>query len=325
MNPLISIVIPIYNVEAYLKICIESVLVQTYTNIEILLVNDGSPDNCGKICNEYALIDNRIKVIHKENGGLSDARNIALDIIEGEYVTFIDSDDSVAPDYIETLYNLIKEYNVTLSISGFIHVYEGKEENKIDGKSLSKGFLSAFNAIETMFYQNKFETSAWGKLYKKELFGNEIRYPKGLLYEDLPTTYKLILKAGNVAYTNKRTYYYLLRKDSIQCSKFNTKKLDILKVADMMLENIQNNYPSLSNSLKCRLFSSYLNVFLQTEKGSEFETVLWKRIVKYRVTVLLNLKGRNQAIVAAIISLFGISVLRYCFSLINIRKSFIVY
>ena len=116
-QPLISVIVPCYNVEEYLPRCVESVLNQTYRNLEILLVDDGSPDRCGEICDEYAAVDSRVKVIHKENGGLSDARNVALNVMKGEYVTFVDSDDYVAADYVEYLYKLMEEYGVKLSVS----------------------------------------------------------------------------------------------------------------------------------------------------------------------------------------------------------------
>jgi len=320
MNSLISVIVPIYNVEPYLSRCVDSILDQTYTNLEIILVNDGSPDNCGKICNEYALADPRIKVIHKENGGLSDARNVALDEMNGEYVTFIDSDDFVEPNYVEILYNLARKYNVQLSISNFLHYYEEKGAEKANPQRIENSTLSSEKAVETMFYQDKFETSAWGKLYKKELFGNDIRYPKGLLYEDLPTTYKLILRAKEIAYTNQHTYYYRIRNDSIQWAPFNQKKLDILKVADIMTYDIMNNSTTLLKPLKCRLFSSYLNIYLQTNLDNESEHILWQRISYLKYSILFNIKARKRAIIAAFICFFHKSAVRYIFKLHNHRR-----
>lgn len=320
INPLISVVIPIFKVEKYINRCIDSITIQTYSNLEIILVDDGSPDSCGLICDDYAKKDIRIIVIHKENGGLSDARNVGIEIAKGDYITFIDSDDYVDINYIEVLYDLTQKFDAPLSVSSFSHFKEeGGKIEKDKGESITN-VLSVNEAIETMFYQDKFETSAWGKLYKKELFGHDIRYPKGMLYEDLPTTYKLMLKAGRIAYTTQRTYHYLLRGDSIQCSGFSPRKMDILKVADMIVPDIKNNHPELYESLKCRLFSAYMNIFLQTKEGDEYSGILWKRIVAYRWSVLNNRRARKKAIVAALISTLGKSMIRHCFSLINIRN-----
>lgn len=319
-EPLISIIVPIFKVEQYLRKCIDSIIEQTYSNLEIILVDDGSPDNCGLICDEYATKDIRIIVIHKENGGLSDARNGGIDIAKGEYITFIDSDDYVDINYIEVLYDLTQKFDASLSVSSFSHFKEEGGEIEKDKGRVITNVLSANEAIETMFYQDKFETSAWGKLYKKELFGHDIRYPKGMLYEDLPTTYKLMLKAVRIAYTTQRTYHYLLRGDSIQCSAFNPKKMDILKVADMIIPDIRNNHPELYESLKCRLFCAYMNIFLQTEKDSAYQEILWKEIKGYRWGILKDRNARKKAIIAALISILGQSAVRYCFSLINIRN-----
>jgi len=317
--PLISVIIPIYQVEKYIKTCIDSIIHQTYFNLEIILVDDGSLDNCGTICDNYLSQDSRIKVIHKKNGGLSDARNVAIDIANGEYITFIDSDDFVSPNHINTLYSLICKYRVTLSISQFKNYKEG-DDLYIRQPIEREIYLDFQNAIKTMLYQRKFETSAWGKLYKSDLFDNGIRYPKGLLYEDLPTTYKLIQKANYVAVTNQITYYYLLRNNSIIGNTFNIKKKDILEVGNMMKDHFQKELPVLLNPLKCRLLSSYLNVYMQIERKTPIEKIFWKRIKEFRKTVLLDNQARAKARIACLLSYCGQDILRFCFYFINRRK-----
>lgn len=159
-NPLITVIIPCYKVEQYLPKCINSVLTQTYTNLEIILVDDGSPDNCGNICDNYAQKDSRIKVIHKTNGGLSDARNKGIDIAHGEYITFIDSDDYVSNDYIEVLYNLLKENNAQMSICLPYCISEMNETIiRINNKN-KKIIFNSEEALISMFYQKDFDTSA---------------------------------------------------------------------------------------------------------------------------------------------------------------------
>ena len=183
----ITIVVPVYKVEKYLRRCIESILQQTYKNIEIILVDDGSPDNCGKICDEYKEKDNRIIVIHKENGGLSDARNAGIDIATGKYIAFIDSDDYVANNFISSLYDVCIKNECEIAQCKFKRVTEDyKEEQKeisettiLDGKS----------AIKEIYGQNDVYTIvAWNKLYLKNLF-NDIRYTVGKIHEDESTTY----------------------------------------------------------------------------------------------------------------------------------------
>ena len=193
-NPLISVIIPIYNVEQYLKRCVESLRHQTYSNLEIILVDDGSPDSCGKICDDYQKADNRIKVIHKKNGGLSDARNVGIGMAQGEYITCIDSDDFVSPFFIENLWVAIEKSKCEIATSWFIDYYEGDnipETKKMNIKDIT--VLSKEEFYKKLLYQDGVEVSAWGKLYKASLFQG-VKYPVGKLYEDIPTTYLLIEK-----------------------------------------------------------------------------------------------------------------------------------
>lgn len=160
--PLVSVIVPCYNVEQYLPQCIDSILNQTYQNLEVWLVDDGSPDRCGEICDEYAKKDARIKVINKKNGGLADARNVALDVMTGEYVVFVDSDDYISPTHIEGLYHLIEKYGADVSVNTFCSFYEGSSPNP-SPKSTKDWVLDGLHAAEIMFYQEHFDTTAWGK------------------------------------------------------------------------------------------------------------------------------------------------------------------
>ena len=209
---LISIIIPVYKVEKYLEKCIESVLKQTYTNLQIILVDDGSPDNCGKICDEYAKKDARIEVIHKANGGLSDARNVGISIAKGKYIGFVDSDDYIKTDMYEKLINLIKKYNADISVCNLYDVIDGKEyiRNKENG-------IQEYNRIEILkeiLLDKNIQSYAWNKLYKKELF-DEIKYPIGKKYEDIGTTFYVFEKCNKIVVTSEPKYYYLKRADSL--------------------------------------------------------------------------------------------------------------
>lgn len=215
-QPLVSVIVPIYKVEPYLRRCLDSIVNQTYTNLEIILVDDGSPDACPQICDEYAARDNRIVVIHKENGGLSDARNAGLDICKGEYISFIDSDDWVDEKYVEVLYEIQKKTAAELSIC----VYDSfLEDGRLSSSCLSKtsGIIS-WDFHEVLIRLCAEDTlglmAVWGKLYARMLF-DSIRFPKGKLYEDAYINYKLYMQCDKVCYSEIPLYHYRIRNGSI--------------------------------------------------------------------------------------------------------------
>ena len=211
-NDLISIIIPVYKVEKYLEKCIESVLKQTYTNLEIFLIDDGSPDNCGKICDEYAKKDSRIEVIHKANGGLSDARNVGISKAKGRYIGFVDSDDYIKENMYEILLNLIKKYDADVSICNLYDVIDGNEY--IRNKENGIREYSRLDILKEVLLDKNIQSYAWNKLYKKELF-DEVKYPIGKKYEDIGTTFYIFEKCNKIVVTSEPEYYYLKRSDSL--------------------------------------------------------------------------------------------------------------
>lgn len=318
MKPLISIIVPVYNVEAYLAKCVDSILAQTYTNLEIILVNDGSSDGCGRICDEYAKQDKRIKVIHKQNGGLSDARNVAIDVATGEFITFIDSDDYVTDDYIMTLYSLIEKYECKVSIALYNTFVEGSKP-KVVNRVYREDCQTNIKAIEEMFYQEKYDTASWAKLYHSSLFATGIRYPKGIVYEDLATTYLLIFQSDKVAFCNRRIYNYLLRRDSIEGSSFSSKKMDsALKVCELM-ESHLDILGKVMQAYQCRMMSFFFHLLLKMPDGYEHRNMLYKRIKAIRWSVLCNSRARKKARVASLLSYFGLGVVKGVFHLIDRR------
>ncbi len=253
---LISVIIPVYKVEKYLEKCIQSVINQTYENLQIILVDDGSPDNCGKICDEYAKKDHRIEVIHKSNGGLSDARNKGLEIAKGEYIGFVDSDDYIEADMYEVLYNLLKQYNADVSICNFYTVSQGK----ISIKNADNG-INEYNRIEILkeiLLDKNIQSYAWNKLYKKELF-DEIKYPIGKKYEDIGTTFFLLEKCNKVVVTGKSEYYYINRQDSIVNNVTETTITDYIELIMQRYDYIEENIKELSSYNK-----DYLKRILKT-------------------------------------------------------------
>lgn len=221
MQELISVIVPVYNVEDYIRRCIDSILNQSYKNFELLLIDDGSPDRCGDICDNYATRDNRVRVIHKINGGLSDARNVGIDIAKGSYLTFIDSDDWVHVDYIRSMYELAINRKAEIAVCGFIKTStEVKQDSSSEVRILEFSNVEALQHLTGKLYVPLVVT--WGKLYKANLFRN-IRFPVGKIHEDEFTTYKLLYVANKVVYTPQVLLYYWQRSDSIMGSGFKLK------------------------------------------------------------------------------------------------------
>lgn len=214
MENLVSIIIPVYKVEPYLRRCLDSIVNQTYTNLEIILIDDGSPDSCPAICDEYAAKDKRIIVIHKENGGLSDARNAGLDICRGDWIAFVDSDDWVADCYVETMLKAVLKENADLAVANHI---SSSSIFSFNLKCISHNTKS-FNSVEaTKKLWSTDETTfvtAWGKLYRANLW-KSIRFPKGCIHEDEYTAYKILYTACKTIYLELPLYIYFQRADSI--------------------------------------------------------------------------------------------------------------
>ena len=259
MNSLISVIVPIYKVEKYLRKCVESILSQTHTNLEIILVDDGSPDNCGAICDEYAKQDARIKVIHKPNGGLSDARNAGLDIMTGEYVAFVDSDDWIGPRMYETLLQMLKLFQADIAIGGVADDLE--QDGKVTTVKVSNYGDEPFSesAAEAMRRYFHGSWAAWDKLYKADLF-RDIRYPVGEINEDEAIVLQLLSKCTRVCYTNEVFYHYMRRPSSgsITAASFSVKKLAWQAHCRDNLEFVQAHYPTLVSDAAARYRGSLL-------------------------------------------------------------------
>lgn len=249
MNPTISIIIPVYNVEKYIHRCINSILNQTFKDFELILVNDGSTDNCGEICDFYGSIDDRVKVIHKNNRGVSDARNRGIDIAKGNYISFVDSDDFIELDMYESMYKKIEEDNADICICGI-------REIKEDGNIIQQYIPSNINLKEII-------TRAYpcNKLFNKELFKDN-RFKVGRYYEDLELIPKLYLDTNNITYIKEIKYNYVKRDGSIT-SKVDDKILDwLLSYVDlkkyMIEKDIFNKYKNEFNDSCIKFGKTYI-------------------------------------------------------------------
>lgn len=285
---IISVVIPIYNVEKYLRQCVDSIIRQTYKNLEIILVDDGSPDGCPDICDQYALEDERIKVIHKTNGGLSDARNAALEIASGEWIVFVDSDDTVEPTFIETLLDTALKNEADIACCSYYKMYPDGAKAAAS-KRLDKAIFTGIEAVRDIFTAGTLcEHMAWNKIYKTALFkDNAIKYPVGKIHEDNFTTYKLFYFANKVAFVNRPLYNYLQRPDSIMGRKFDRRRLDVFEMVDECKaffvnkgESLVNEIASMELLVALGVYSSYLQ-----REGSDYES---KMTIRFRITHLHN-------------------------------------
>lgn len=253
----ISIIIPVYNVEKEVKNCLESVINQTYENLEIIVVNDGSTDNSKEICLEIAERDNRIIYLEKQNGGLSDARNFGINNASGDYLFFLDSDDYIEHDCIESLYRAIKEDNTKIAVALPRVIYSsGAVVEKATGEHQ---VFSTEESLRLLMYDEKISVSAWAKLYSKDII-SDIRFPVSRLFEDNATTYKFIASTDKVTFISKSVYNYIIRKGSITRSKFSLKRLDVIKSTDEMCDYCEMNFPNIKNAIIRRRVWARINV-----------------------------------------------------------------
>lgn len=247
---LISVIVPVYNVEKYLKRCIESILKQTFKSFELLLIDDGSTDASGQICDESLEYDNRIIVFHKKNGGLSDARNYGISKAKGKYITFIDSDDYIGPRFLENLYNGCEKNNAKLAVGTSIFSYSEVLECFAEQKKGDSTIYTSEEALKEICLNVKFGVSAWGKLFDRELF-RTIQFPIGVLYEDLQTIPYVIADCKKIAYCQGATYYWYQRKGSIMHS-YNHRNDVWYDGAERFVEFIKHNYSDLYEYAICR-------------------------------------------------------------------------
>lgn len=275
----ISIIVPVYNVEAYLERCVESILKQTYTNLEILLVNDGSTDKSGELCDKLALRDHRIRVIHKENGGLSDARNRGIDEASSNLIGFIDSDDYIDEDMYETLYRQMVASKADLSMCGHYDVYHQIPEKQV--AEIKTWELMPEEAIKMVMEAKILSVTAVNKLYKKALF-EQLRFRIGKIAEDAFIMVDLIHQCSKVVATNEKKYYYVHRENSITTQKFSLKFLNVIEAYEQNAKIISENYPDLYDVAIMRLNWAYFYVLDRLLVDNDFkDKVLEDRLISY--------------------------------------------
>ncbi|MGG0739351.1 glycosyltransferase family 2 protein [Niallia taxi] len=298
----ITVIVPIYNVQEYLDRCLKSIIGQTYKNLEIILVNDGSTDSSGEICDNYAVRDSRIRVIHKENGGLSDARNVGIQAATGNYIGFVDSDDFIHKDFYHVLYNTIVNYQCDVVEVGYKEVYEYEVDlsdddfMENDEASIIK-YFEKDKAVINSILDHDLRNYAWNKLYKKELWNN-IKFPKGKLFEDVFTTYQIFNCCTKIVKVEKVLYYYFQRADSIVNSKFSLKKLDHFEALNEVMDFMEDNYPKAAPITYIKYYMeslNYLSILMQNRNSIENSSQIIKTM-KSKLTNSNNMRHLSSSI-----------------------------
>lgn len=289
MRPEISVIVPVYKVEKYLHRCVDSILNQTFRDFELILVDDGSPDNCGAICDEYAEKDNRIRVIHKKNGGVSSARNAGIDWAftnsKSRWLTFVDSDDWVHPQYFDLLMLAAKTCDKDIAVTGFQQIH-GNEEIIASGE----GSFCCWKPEDYYVEQTVNAVVAWGKLYRKDCF-REIRYPVGKIHEDEFVTYRVLFRQDQIVVIDIPLYYYCVNPDSIMRSKWSEKRFHCLEALDAQIAFFTDNqYPKALKRAKMRLFR-LCEDYLRRIQGKEWRKT--RRSLRLRIRRYLSLYKRE--------------------------------
>lgn len=274
----ISIIVPVYKVERYLRKCVDSILKQTFTDFELILVDDGSPDNSGAICDEYAHKDPRVRVIHKQNGGLSDARNAGIEVAKSPYIGFVDSDDFIEADMFELLYRNLKAEKADLSICGIYDLYPGKKPKV---KAHIHEVVNQQQAIKVIFEGNIVSVHAYNKLYKRELFAN-VRYPVGKYHEDSYIILDILEQCQRVVIDSVQKYYYLHREDSITSEQFSSRQFDYIDAWEKNEKRLANAGPELRQVAHQRVcFANFLVLDKILVGNSERQVPRTKKLVKF--------------------------------------------
>lgn len=259
--PLISVIIPVYNTPKTIERCLLSIWAQTYSQLEVILVDDGSTDISGDICDRLAARDPRTRVLHQPNQGLSGARNAGLAVCRGQFVTFVDADDTVSPYLLADLYRLIRRHHTKLAISAISELYPDGREHLVANPHLPTR-LSTERALKVMLAEDGFTMAIAGKLFARSLF-NHIEFPLGKLHEDVGTTYRLLLACPEISYTARPLYYYHQNPASITHQSFRRQKLDLITLTDQMCDELQIRYPDLNPDLRRRRCHARFSILCQ--------------------------------------------------------------
>lgn len=264
-DPLISVLVPVYKTKEYLPRCVESICNQTYGNLEIILVDDGSPDDSGALCDQLALTDSRIRVVHKKNGGLATARNAGIDAMSGEFAAFVDSDDYIAPEMIRDLYELCRTHQAEIACCGIERIKDQGHVNYFNEKTEDFLLLNREEAMAELLENYRVTNSVCDKLFHKRIFDG-LRLTEGYIYEDFDVMYRCIHRADRVVYTGAPHYKYYLSQDSIIRGAFNARQFDLVAAARRRLAFFEQEYPRMLDTIRVKFLEMGLEMLYQSHK-----------------------------------------------------------
>ena len=308
MNEKVSIIIPAYNVENYISDCLEGVVSQTYKNIEVLIINDGSTDNTLKICNKYKANDDRIKIINKKNEGVAEARNDGIKYSKGMYIAFIDSDDMISKKYIQTLMYTINKYDGDIVSCDFKKT-RGKYNGIDKKKKVNIINFTTEGALTSLLYQKELDSSLWNKLIKKELFDG-LNFNKLKKFEDLDIFYKLICNAKTITYIRSVLYYYRIRKESLMNNEFSGDNILVKDVVNRMKKYITSKYPQLENACNCRILSMYFYLYRNIDKYNPLYEECVTNILNLRSSVIKDKNISNKTRIGIYLSNINMQLIK---------------
>lgn len=273
--PLISVIVPVYKTEAYLDRCVQSIADQTYKNLEIILIDDGSPDNCPAICDAWAEKDSRVKVVHKQNGGLSDARNAGMAMATGELMGFVDSDDWITPDMYQHLHDLMAADHSDIAACGAEMIWEDGTPPRMLTKS-GCCVLNQEEAMRAIIEESWLKQPVWYKLYKTALI-RDIPFPVGKYHEDVFWSYQAVARAQKVSVSDKVCYYYAQRSGSIMGEGYSLKRLDAVEAKTLQMAFVHEHFPALESLAQITLLFTCMyhgQLAIKSLKKPEREMVL---------------------------------------------------
>ena len=312
-KPLISVIISAYNSAKYLPACLDSIISQTYQNLEIICINDGSTDDSANTLQEYSKKDNRIKIITQKNSGLSAARNAGIKIAKGSYITFIDSDDKVEPNMLEGMISAIQNSHADIAVCSFKEIYENGKITHFN-KNHPKKIYNTESALKAMLKEEGFMVSATMKLFPAKYF-KDIKFPIDKLHEDVGTTYKLIMQASKIIFLPNEYYIYIHHNDSIVKSSFNHRKLDIITLTDQMCDDLDQKFPTLKNVTNERRMRARFSVLRQIPVNHPKTQEILKYLKTHQAYITKNPEATKTDKIALRLALTNIKLFQLAYKL----------